>query len=264
LELFQQIFERRSGRRDIRLMDASWMSYWRANVRMVDRYRVGRAFIAGDAAHVHTPAGGQGMNTGIQDAYNLGWKLAAVIGGADEKLLDSYEDERLPVAASVLGLSNKLMERTINAKHLAAQRGAETFQLDISYRGHALAQELRKAPSQVQAGDRAPDAPSLRQDDHTCRLFDLLRGPHVSLLAFGEGWKTLIVEAETRFGAAVKGIVIGASGWQDTEGHAVGGYDIHAETLLLIRPDGYIGLATHDKAVAPVMDYLQKCLPRTQ
>ena len=64
---------------------------------MVDRYRVGRVLLAGDAAHVHSPAGGQGMNTGIQDAYNLGWKLAFVMGGAPDWVLDTYEEERLPV-----------------------------------------------------------------------------------------------------------------------------------------------------------------------
>ena len=68
-------------------------------------------FLAGDAAHVHSPAGGQGMNTGIQDAYNLGWKLAAVIDGAAEALLDTYEEERLPVAANVLGLSTRYIDR---------------------------------------------------------------------------------------------------------------------------------------------------------
>ncbi len=78
LETFQRIVERRTGQSNIRLGEPTWMSLWRANVRMVDRYRQDRVFLAGDSAHVHSPAGGQGMNTGIQDAYNLGWKLAAV------------------------------------------------------------------------------------------------------------------------------------------------------------------------------------------
>jgi 2-polyprenyl-6-methoxyphenol hydroxylase-like FAD-dependent oxidoreductase len=78
---------------------------------MVDRYRVDRVFLAGDAAHVHSPAGAQGMNTGIQDASNLGWKLAHVLRGADPALLDTYGAERLPVAADVLGLSTLLTGR---------------------------------------------------------------------------------------------------------------------------------------------------------
>jgi 2-polyprenyl-6-methoxyphenol hydroxylase-like FAD-dependent oxidoreductase len=257
LALLQQLLEERSGRSDIRLEAPGWMSFWRANVRMVNRYRVGRAFIAGDAAHVHSPAGGQGMNTGMQDAYNLGWKLAAVIAGADTALLDTYEEERMPVAARVLGISNALLEKTMQGRHFAAPRGAETLQLDITYRGHRLAQEHRAAPGRVIAGDRAPDAPGLRLGDEQCRMFDLLRGTHFTLLAFGEGWQPVLDEVEARFGQAVKSIVIGASGWQDSEGHARKGYDIHADTLLLIRPDGYIGLATTDKAAAPVMDGLQ-------
>src|SRR5262249_25427850 len=85
IEVFQKTFNERTGRSDIRLHNPTWLSLYRANVRMVDRYRVGRAFLAGDAAHVHSPAGGQGMNTGIQDAYNLGWKLERVLRlGCDE------------------------------------------------------------------------------------------------------------------------------------------------------------------------------------
>lgn len=84
---------------EIELTEAPWFSSYRANVRMAARYMVGRVFLAGDAAHVHSPAGGQGMNTGIQDSYNLGWKLGCVIEGAPDAPLDTYEEERLPVAA---------------------------------------------------------------------------------------------------------------------------------------------------------------------
>jgi 2-polyprenyl-6-methoxyphenol hydroxylase-like FAD-dependent oxidoreductase len=99
VDRFQQVVDQRTGRSDIRLYDATWLSLYRANVRMVGRYRVDRVFLAGDAAHVHSPAGGQGMNTGIQDAYNLGWKLGQVLAGARDPLLDTYEEERLAVAA---------------------------------------------------------------------------------------------------------------------------------------------------------------------
>lgn len=87
------------------LREALWTSRWRYNERMVDRYRIGRVLLAGDtgdtgdAAHVHAPAGAQGMNTGIHDGINLGWKLASVLNGAPEPLLDTYEQERLPMAA---------------------------------------------------------------------------------------------------------------------------------------------------------------------
>jgi 2-polyprenyl-6-methoxyphenol hydroxylase-like FAD-dependent oxidoreductase len=113
LDNCRTMLRQRTGRSDLVLSDPGWLSLWRANVRMVDRYRAGRIFLAGDAAHVHSPAGGQGMNTGIQDAYNLGWKLAAVVRGADAALLDSYEEERLPVAARVLGISTDLMNAAV-------------------------------------------------------------------------------------------------------------------------------------------------------
>ena len=118
------------------------MSLWRANVRMVDRYRSGRLFLAGDAAHVHSPAGGQGMNTGIQDAYNLSWKLAAVWRGADAALLDTYQEERLPVARALLGLSSTLHAQTYQSQRIATRRGEETLQLGIHYRHASLSCEL--------------------------------------------------------------------------------------------------------------------------
>ena len=93
-----------------RVERVAWKSIYQPAVRMVDRYRVGRVFLAGDAAHVHPPAGGQGLNTGVQDAYNLGWKLAAVVRGGPDSLLDTYEAERLPIAAAVLGLSKRLLQ----------------------------------------------------------------------------------------------------------------------------------------------------------
>jgi 2-polyprenyl-6-methoxyphenol hydroxylase-like FAD-dependent oxidoreductase len=108
LARFQQIIDERTSMPAIRLHDATWLSLYRANVRMVDRYRVGRIFLAGDAAHVHSPAGGQGMNTGMQDAYNLGWKLNAVLSEAPASLLDTYEEERLPIAAWLLGATTRL------------------------------------------------------------------------------------------------------------------------------------------------------------
>jgi 2-polyprenyl-6-methoxyphenol hydroxylase-like FAD-dependent oxidoreductase len=84
----------------VRLHDLTWRSSYRVNVRMVDRLRVDRVFLAGDAAHVHPIAGGLGMNSGIQDAYNLGWKLGLVLAGkATPDLLDTYDEERLPIAS---------------------------------------------------------------------------------------------------------------------------------------------------------------------
>ncbi|WP_416965373.1 FAD-dependent oxidoreductase, partial [Streptomyces sp. Agncl-13] len=116
LESFQRIFDRHARVPGVTLTDPTWLSVWRVNVRMVDRMRAGRVFLAGDAAHVHPIAGGLGMNTGIQDAYNLGWKLAlATAGRAGPGLLDTYEEERLPVAAWTLGISTDLYARVHEA-----------------------------------------------------------------------------------------------------------------------------------------------------
>jgi 2-polyprenyl-6-methoxyphenol hydroxylase-like FAD-dependent oxidoreductase len=141
LELFRALVKERTGGMDIELTDASWLSLYRANVRMVSKYRIGRVFLAGDAAHVHSPAGGQGMNTGIQDAYNLGWKLEGVLKGAPDALLDTYEEERLPVAANVLGVSTKLYRQiAAGGNDDKIRRDAVTLQLGITYSAMSLAQ----------------------------------------------------------------------------------------------------------------------------
>ncbi len=91
---------------DFGMHDPRWMSRFHSDERQAERYRVGRVFLAGDAAHVHSPAGGMGMNTGLQDAANLGWKLAAAVQGrGGDRLLDTYHDERHPVGQMVLRMS---------------------------------------------------------------------------------------------------------------------------------------------------------------
>jgi 2-polyprenyl-6-methoxyphenol hydroxylase-like FAD-dependent oxidoreductase len=154
-----------------RVERVAWSSIYHPSVRMVDRYRVGRVFLAGDAAHVHPPAGGQGLNTGVQDAYNLGWKLAHVARGGADSLLDTYEAERLPIAAAVLGLSKRLYQKG------SIKRGDPTNQLALHYRTSPLSSG--DTLGSLHPGDRIPDA---RLDDGS-RLFDHLRGPHATELA---------------------------------------------------------------------------------
>jgi len=193
-----------------------WTSLFRANIRMVSRYRVGRVFLAGDAAHVHSPAGGQGLNTGIQDAYNLAWKLAT----GDDALLDTYEAERLPVAADVLGVTTRLHRKAVERDDDAMRRDDPVLrQLSLSYRGGPLAAEHRAAPGAVRAGDRAPDAPAGEG-----RVFDLLRGPHATLLAFG--WAGDLPQPTA--GLAVHRVT-------DPVAHEA--YDVREPTLFLVRPD---------------------------
>ncbi|MCO7193144.1 FAD-dependent monooxygenase [Pseudonocardia sp. McavD-2-B] len=105
---------------DFGMHDPRWISRFHSEERQVTAYRTGRVLLAGDAAHVHSPAGGQGMNTGLQDAANLGWKLAAVLGGrAGDTLLDTYDAERRPVGATVLRLSGGLIRAALLRSALA-------------------------------------------------------------------------------------------------------------------------------------------------
>lgn len=157
-----------------------WSSMYRPAVRMVDHLRVGRIFLAGDAAHLHPPTGGQGLNTGVQDAYNLGWKLAHVLRGGPQSLLDTYESERLPVAAAVLGRS-KHIYRTGSLK-----RGEATNQLRLHYRTSALSSG--KPFGRLHPGDRMPD---LRLADGA-RLFEQMRGTHATEFITRDGTRILI------------------------------------------------------------------------
>ncbi|MFF5207855.1 FAD-dependent oxidoreductase [Streptosporangium sp. NPDC000396] len=229
LESFQKIFDEGSGRTDVRFTDLTWASVYRVNIRMAERFRVGRVFLAGDAAHVHTPAGGQGLNTGVQDAYNLGWKLANVLGGAPEQLLDTYEEERLPVAADVLGISTKLYNKAKRGDKDALERDEETQQLLLGYDSSLAVGE--------RGGERAPDA-TLEGG----RLFDVLRGPHFTLLALGTAHADLVEKTNTTYGAAVRAHTVVRPGEEgdlvDVEGQI---HDHYGQGLVLIRPDGYVG-----------------------
>ncbi|WP_345439269.1 FAD-dependent monooxygenase [Actinoallomurus vinaceus] len=227
LETFQKIV---SSVADVRLTDIGWTSVYRVNIRMAERFRADRVFLAGDAAHVHSPAGGQGLNTGIQDAYNLGWKLAR--GG--DTLLGTYEEERLPVAAGVLGISTRLYRKAVEGQADAFRRGEETQQLGIGYPDSPLSVGGGKA------GGRAPDAPCHSADGRPARLFDVFRGPHVTVLGFGATHAETVARINASYGPAVRAYTVGEGGdLVDTEGHARAAYG--TDGIVVVRPDGYIG-----------------------
>src|SRR5690606_22619812 len=119
LPRLQRMFEACGG--TARLHDLTWRTVWRPNTRLARHFRDGNVFLAGDAAHAHPPTGGQGLNTGVGDGYNLGWKLAAALAGAPAPLA-SYEAERRAVAADVLGLSTDLLEKYRNSDADAHRR----------------------------------------------------------------------------------------------------------------------------------------------
>ncbi|MFL6122155.1 FAD-dependent oxidoreductase [Actinophytocola sp.] len=227
---------------DVTVHDIRWQSLFRPNIRLADAFRRGRAFIAGDAGHVHTPAGAQGLNTGIQDGYNLGWKLAQVLAGADEALLDTYEAERLPIAASVIGLSTKKYEGIAKLDPSSIKRGKEVQQLALTYRGGPLAPTDADHTATLHTGDRAPDAELRDADGTPVRLFDAFRGTHFTAIAHGPTAAEALARLDwPTAGAELKRITTGEA---PEFAHA---YGLTADTLLLIRPDGYVGhIATHD------------------
>ncbi|MFC1419427.1 FAD-dependent monooxygenase [Streptacidiphilus cavernicola] len=246
----------------MRVTELVWSSLFRANIRMAERFREGRVFLAGDAAHVHSPAGGQGLNTGVQDAYNLGWKLAAVLQGAPAELLDSYQEERLPVAAEVLGISTRLHDKGVAGDADAHRRDdPRLHQLGLGYREAALSREQRTGVDLgvVLAGDRAPDG-TTREGR---RLFEVFRGIHATLLAFGAGAERAAVASARGAGEALA-VAVGDAATRRGYGVAV-----DADVLLLVRPDGYLGLALDvdpervEAAVDGVRAYLAGIQPKS-
>jgi 2-polyprenyl-6-methoxyphenol hydroxylase-like FAD-dependent oxidoreductase len=234
-----------TGLKNIRLHDPAWLSLFRPSVRMVNQYRVGRVFLAGDAAHVHPPAGAQGLNTGVQDAYNLGWKLAMVLKGAPASLLDTYQEERLPVAAAVLGRSMKLYQ-----SRGVPKRGDAERQLLLNYRGSSLTLEIGWPQGKLRAGDRAPDA-VCENSSGRIRLFDLFRGPHFTVLAFGAQADAAMRDLEWTPDDILRKCCVRLSGIAeeygtmiDADGNAHAAYGISDEdnVIFLVRPDGYVGL----------------------
>jgi 2-polyprenyl-6-methoxyphenol hydroxylase-like FAD-dependent oxidoreductase len=211
LEGIRKVVAARSHLAPEAVTQVRWASDFRPRAALADRFRSGRVFLAGDAAHVHSPAGGQGLNTSVQDAYNLGWKLGAVLtGGAPASLLDTYEEERRPIAADMLGLSTSVHRGE-------TRRGEATRQLGLGYRESSLTQETRTAPGALRAGDRAPDGTL-----DGVRLFDAFRGPHWTLVAVGAAAPALPAPV-----------------------HAVSGAEqaTYGKGLFLVRPDGYVGWA---------------------
>ncbi|MFF7727513.1 FAD-dependent monooxygenase [Streptomyces sp. NPDC008001] len=232
LESFQRLLDRCSRQAGIRLSDPTWFSAYRINVRMADRFRAGRVFLAGDAAHVHSIAGGLGMNTGIQDAFNLGWKLAYVVRGlAAPGLLDTYEEERLPVAAWTLGLTEERLRSVLEGVKQAgvgteAALTDDVTTLGVGYGWSSLAW------GGTNAGERAPDAPC-----RDGRLFDVFAGPHFTLLGFGGASAQALAEAGEKCGDRLRTHLV-----DDSEGHARRAYGID-EGLVLVRPDNHIALS---------------------
>jgi len=242
------LLRERTGRDNLTVHTVSWASAFHMNARLADRYSVGRVFLVGDAAHSHPPTGGQGLNTSVQDAYNLGWKLGAVLRGAPSTLLDTYEEERRPVAQAMLGLATGLLAAMTRGE---MRRGRDVHQLDIGYPGSSLAFEAPKRSRVLLAGDRAPDARLRGAAGQLHRLFDLFKGPHWTLLVYDGDAPT------ARPGLRVH--TIGEHGeLVDEAGQFRAAYGVAAGDRVLVRPDGYVGAIVLADKDAVLDDYLRQ------
>jgi hypothetical protein len=198
------------GPAGIRIGDPRWLTYFRINYRAAGHYRHGRTLLAGDASHIHSPIGGLGMNTGIQDAYNLAWKLALVYRGrAALSLVDSYEQERRPIAEDVLKTTRLLTERfeafsnlspeqrerlhfnLVVPPEIARQMARHSEQLDLNYSKSPICCQHQgshfgktRFATGPRPGEEALDARPLMHGHRATTLFELLRGPKHTLLLF--------------------------------------------------------------------------------
>jgi 2-polyprenyl-6-methoxyphenol hydroxylase-like FAD-dependent oxidoreductase len=228
---------RRTLGTDLGMRDPRWLSRFHSDERQVPRYRVGRVFLAGDAAHVHSPAGGLGMNTSIQDSVNLGWKLAATLNGhAPDGLLDTYHTERHPAGRKVLRMSGALLRIVLTVpRTLLGTRNALAHAVTAL---RPVTRRVAEAVSGVDLAYPAPDgahpltgkrAPDLPLTDGR-RLYEALRASRFVLVT---------PEREPVPAAVTKG-------WADRiESTSVAG---PTRTTVLVRPDAYVAWATgeHD------------------
>ncbi|HEX7049851.1 MAG TPA: FAD-dependent monooxygenase [Longimicrobiales bacterium] len=277
----------------VRLHDPAWLTRFRLHHRQAAHYRAGRIFLAGDAAHIHSPVGAQGMNTGIQDAWNLGWKLALVTrGAADPALLNSYEAERWPVGRFLLRYTDRLFSavvavarsrlatalRNLLLPHLlpwlmaSRSRRARLFrfisQLGIRYRRSPLSREaeprLRRGPL---AGDRLPDA-ELTRDGHPTSLQRETAGPRLHLLLCGapEAWDDAPVPTlRAHFGdlLAVHRLTRtpAPGALVDPAGTAFARLGIETAAQYLVRPDGHIAFRCAGTDLEALRRYLERWFP---
>jgi len=273
----------RHGMRGLTLSDPTWLSMFRVNERLAARYRVGRCFIAGDAAHIHSPAGGQGMNTGIQDAVNLGWKLAyALLGVGDaDLLLESYEAERRPIAHEVVkGAAQKLhvafgasSPLATIAKDIAVSLFAnipavqkklqvELSETEIVYRDGPLVRlgQPPKRAARTEVGARARDAQMVDGAAGSgVALWPQLCGPHHTLLVFEDAPGSAPLDpAVARAGERLKLLRLNRS--TDPQHKVRERYRLRGPGWVLVRPDQVVAARGAGGDYAVLREYADKVL----
>ena len=291
LEQMQALADIRMGGK-IRLSNPRWLTHFEVHHGQVEQYRHGRVFLAGDAAHIHSPAGAQGMNTGIQDAANLAWKLALVVTGrAGADLLDSYHDERHPVGAAVVRMTTKqtavgtlsgpaatlrnLVLSLVGHVHVLTEAIAEEqAEVTVNYRDSALVEHHgTHHHGAARAGDHAPDPDGLlRPDGSPVAIEDLLARPGMLLLVRGDVTAVdELREALGDLGTTVRVVADPAEASTDdvVDLHGVldrayGLRSNHGDTMALVRPDGYLGLVGAPADAAMLREHLATRLQITR
>jgi 2-polyprenyl-6-methoxyphenol hydroxylase-like FAD-dependent oxidoreductase len=255
---------------DLELSDVRWFSLYKVHSRRVNKFSNGRCFLAGDSAHIHSPAGAQGMNTGIQDAYNLAWKIALVVKGvASEELLDTYNEERLANAQRLLESTDRMFEFAAGSNWLMSFIRTTIFppvagfvaslesvskrmfplisQIGINYRNAALSEHTDDEPDDVKAGDRLPyfliDGES---------IFDKLKEPKFHLLLFSNGDRGNACEQIAgKFGDLIDCHVIPIT----DRVHEI--FEREDDFCVFLRPDNYIAFISSEISARVVEEYLQ-------
>lgn len=286
-----QAFVDRHADRPLRLHDPAWITRFRLHHRQAERYRQGRLFVAGDAAHIHSPAGGQGMNTGIQDAWNLGWKLGMVCRGAlPEAWLDTYHEERWPVGRRLLRFTDRLFSvatravaggrtaarlRNLSLRWLVPAAAATprlrrrafdvVSQLRIGYRDSSAVREGRPAMTTgPRAGDRLPDHP-VTLDGHEMPLQRLVADATFHLLWCGAAplppaLATLLDRRPVRAHHLFR------EPDTDAAARTALGFEpdhVSATGIYLVRPDGHVAYRGAGSALGDLAAYLDDWLPRS-
>lgn len=261
-QAFMRLLERHYD--GITMGEVVWHSRWETWVRLADTFREGNVFLAGDSAHVHSTTGGQGMNCCMQDAFNLGWKLALVLKGyARPELLDTYETERRPVAEQVIWAASSLHDIFMTHGKDIAQRKQTMFEpgytekvvnycsgVSYTYRDVAMAAGSSDLDGPA-IGDRAPDV----DVDGGGSLFDRLRHSYFTLLAMPGGTAGRAVEAlETRFPH-----VLAVETLPESDALAKR-YGANDGRLFLVRPDGYVAFKCRASEAGLLEEHLARML----
>jgi hypothetical protein len=257
----------------------TWFSTYRIHHRSASRFRDRRCFLLGDAAHIHSPVGAQGMNTGLQDAYNLAWKLALVVQGrADPELLATYEEERIPIARRLLNTTDRAFRLVVSDNWLAGflrtqilariaafalgqnriQKAAfrVVSQIGIHYRNSTLSQSTESPPRGApRAGDRFPWLRlKFSENGPVEDLFQKLDDTRFSLIVIGQ---TAPLEGSVGLGDLLRVHTISANPVNEAELARV---QIRRPSFYLVRPDGHVGLCGERLEVAAVARYASERL----